>query len=210
MTGQVCAALTRIVVPQHRADQVADALGAAFAKVVVGDPFDPASQMGPVATRIQRDRVEGYIARGKADGYRVASGGGRPANLSRGFFVEPTVFAGVDNNAAIAQEEIFGPVLTVIPAKDEADAVRIANDSQFGLNGAVFTNDVDRAYSIAREIRTGTVGHNGHLVDFTVAFGGFKQSGVGREGGVEGLYPYLETKTILLGGRPSHLPPVAM
>ncbi|MFW2829214.1 aldehyde dehydrogenase [Sphingomonas sp. ID0503] len=208
MTGQVCAALTRVVVPRHRADAVADAIGAAFSKVVVGDPFDPATQMGPVATRKQRDRVQGYIDRAKADGYRVAGGGGRPAHLNRGFFVEPTVFAGVDNNAAIAQEEVFGPVLSVIPAADEADAVRIANDSQFGLNGAVFTNDVDRAYSVARQIRTGTVGHNGHHVDFMIAFGGFKQSGVGREGGVEGLYPYLETKTILLGGRPGHLPPV--
>ncbi len=209
MTGQVCAALTRIVVPVHRADQMANALAAAFAQVVVGDPFDPVTQMGPVATRGQRDRVQAYIDRGKADGYRVAGGGGRPAHLDRGFFIEPTVFAGVDNSAAIAQEEIFGPVVSVIPAKDEADAVRIANDSQFGLNGAVFTNDVDRAYAVARELRTGTVGHNGHLTDFSIAFGGFKQSGVGREGGVEGLYPYLETKTILLGGRPDHLPPAA-
>lgn len=210
MTGQVCAALTRVVVPHHRADRVADALGAAFAKVVVGDPFDPATQMGPVATRVQRDKIEGYLQRAKADGYRTTAGGGRPAHLDRGFFIEPTVFAGVDNAAAIAQEEIFGPVLSVIPAKDEADAVRIANESQFGLNGAVFTNDVDRAYAVAREMRTGTIGHNGHLVDFTIAFGGFKQSGVGREGGVEGLYPYLETKTILLGGRPGHLPPLAL
>jgi betaine-aldehyde dehydrogenase len=209
MTGQVCAALTRVVVPRHRADAVADAIGEAFSKVVVGDPFDAATQMGPVATKRQRDRVQSYIDRAKADGYRVAAGGGRPAHLNRGFFIEPTVFAGVDNNAVIAQEEIFGPVLAVVPAADEADAVRIANDSQFGLNGAVFTNDADRAYAVARQMRTGTVGHNGHLVDFMIAFGGFKQSGVGREGGVEGLYPYLETKTILLGGRPSHLPPVA-
>ena len=208
MSGQVCACLSRVVVPHHRADQVADAIGAAFKKVVVGDPFDAATQMGPVATRRQRDRVEGYIENAKADGYRTTAGGGRPAHLRRGFFIEPTVFAGVDNQAAIAQEEVFGPVLSVIPAKDEADAVRIANDSQFGLNGAVFTNDVDRAYAVARQIRTGTVGHNGHLVDFTIAFGGFKQSGVGREGGVEGLYPYLETKTILLGARPGHLPPM--
>lgn len=206
MSGQVCASLTRVVVPQHRAEAMADALGAAFSKVVVGDPFDAATQMGPVATRIQRDRVESYIAKGKAEGYRVAAGGGRPAHLNRGFFIEPTVFAGVDNQSAIAQEEIFGPVVTVIPARDEADAVRIANDSPFGLNGAVFTNDVERAYAVARQIRSGTVGHNGHLVDFTIGFGGFKQSGVGREGGLEGLYPYLESKTILLAGRPSHLP----
>ncbi len=206
MTGQVCAALTRIVVPSGRADAAAEALGAAFDKVVVGDPFDPATQMGPVATRVQRDRVEGFIERARADGYRPVSGGGRPAHLNRGFFIEPTVFGGVDNASEIAQDEVFGPVLAVIPAKDEADAIRIANDSKFGLNGAVFTNDVDRAYAVARQVRTGTVGHNGHLVDFTIAFGGFKQSGVGREGGVEGLYPFLETKTVLLDGRPSHLP----
>jgi betaine-aldehyde dehydrogenase len=205
MTGQVCASLTRIVVPHGRADAMADALGAAFSKVVVGDPFDPASQMGPVATSVQRDRVERYIELGKQAGFRLVAGGKRPTHLNRGFFIEPTVFGGVDNHSAIAQEEIFGPVLSVIPATDEADAIRIANDSAFGLNGAVFTHDSDRAYAIARQIRTGTVGQNGHLTDFTIAFGGFKQSGVGREGGVEGLYPYLESKTILLAGRPSRL-----
>ena len=206
MTGQVCASLTRIIVPSGRADAVAEAIGAAFSKVIVGDPFDPASQMGPLATSVQRDRVESYIEKVKAAGFRLVSGGRRPAHLNRGFYIEPTVFAGVDNQSAIAQEEIFGPVLCVIPARDEDDAVRLANDSIFGLNGAVFTNDADKAYSVARRIRTGTVGQNGHLTDFTIAFGGFKQSGVGREGGVEGLYPYLETKTVLLAGRPSHLP----
>ncbi|NLR72998.1 aldehyde dehydrogenase [Novosphingobium sp. ERN07] len=205
MSGQVCASLTRVIVPRHRADSVAEAIGAHFAQVVVGDPFDPATQMGPLATRIQRDRVEGHIARARADGFRVVAGGGRPRHLERGFYVEPTVFAGVDNAAAIAREEIFGPVLVVIAAEDEQDAVRIANDSPFGLNGSVFTNDVDRAYAIARQLRTGTVGHNGHFVDFTIGFGGFKQSGVGREGGVEGLLSFLETKTVLLGGHPSHI-----
>jgi betaine-aldehyde dehydrogenase len=207
MTGQVCAALTRIVVPRSRHDDMAEALAAAFSGVQVGDPFAAATQMGPVATRRQRDRVEGYIAKGRADGFRLAAGGGRPRHLDRGFFIEPTVFAGVDNASTIAQEEIFGPVLCVIPAEDEADAIRIANDSPYGLNGAVFSNDVDRAYRVARQIRSGTVGHNGHYADFTIAFGGFKQSGVGREGGVEGLLPFLETKTILLQDRPSHLPP---
>lgn len=205
MNGQVCASLTRIIASRHRADQVAEAIGAHFAQVVVGDPFDPASQMGPLATRVHRDRVEAHIARARADGYRLVAGGGRPAHLDRGFFVQPTVFAGVDNAAAIAREEVFGPVLVVIPAQDEADAVRIANDSPFGLNGAVFTHDVDRAYAVARQLRTGTVGHNGHLLDFTISFGGFKQSGVGREGGVEGLLAFTEAKTLLLGGRPSHL-----
>jgi betaine-aldehyde dehydrogenase len=121
--------------------------------------------------------------------------------------LEPTVFGNVDNRSTIAQEEVFGPVLVVIPAKTEADAIDIANDSTYGLNGAVFTNDVDRAYAVARRVASGTVGHNGMYLDFAIAFGGFKQSGVGREGGVEGLYPYLETKTILLGGMPSHRPP---
>ena len=205
LSGQVCASLTRVIVPRRRADQVADALGAVFNDIRVGDPFDPAVQMGPVATRVQRDKILGHIDRARADGFRLVTGGSRPAHLEKGFFVEPTVFAGVDNEAAIAQEEIFGPVLSVIPAEDEDHAVRLANDSPYGLNAAVFTNDADRAYALAREIRSGTVGHNGHLVDFSIAFGGFKQSGVGREGGVEGLLPYLETKTILLNGRPSHL-----
>ncbi|PTR05800.1 MULTISPECIES: aldehyde dehydrogenase [unclassified Novosphingobium] len=205
MSGQVCASLTRVIVPRRRADQVADALGAVFRDIVVGDPFDPAVQMGPVATRVQRDKIIGHLDRAKADGFRLVAGGGKPAHLDRGWFIEPTVFAGVDNRAAIAQEEIFGPVLSVIPADDEDHAVRLANDSPYGLNAAVFTHDADRAYAVARQIRSGTVGHNGHLVDFTIAFGGFKQSGVGREGGVEGLLPYLETKTVLLNGRPSHL-----
>ncbi|MBL8546447.1 MAG: aldehyde dehydrogenase [Hyphomonadaceae bacterium] len=207
MTGQVCAALTRIIVLRDRQQQLTDALAAAFAKVKVGDPFAADTQMGPVATRRQRDRVESYIAKGREEGYKVVAGGGRPKHLDRGFFVEPTVFANVDNRSTIAQEEIFGPVLAVIPADDEEHAIKLANDSIFGLNGAVFTDDPDRAYRVARRLRTGTVGQSGHLTDFTIAFGGFKQSGVGREGGVEGLHPFLETKTIILRERPSHLKP---
>ncbi|MFW2829178.1 aldehyde dehydrogenase [Sphingomonas sp. ID0503] len=205
MTGQVCAALTRVIVPRHRHDAMFDALSAAFGKVTVGDPFDPASRMGPLATARQRERVEGYIAGARDTGARLGTGGGRPANLERGFYIEPTVFGAVDPASAIAREEVFGPVLSVIPAADEADAVRIANDSAFGLNNAVFTNDAQRAYQVARELRSGTVGHNGIRLDFTIAFGGFKQSGVGREGGVEGLKPFLEAKTILLQGRPAAL-----
>jgi len=203
MTGQVCAALTRVIVSCERHDAFLDALSGAFAKVKLGNPFDPDTRMGPLATAKQRDRVETYLASGKASGATLATGGGRPADLARGFFIEPTVFGNVEPASRIAQEEIFGPVLSVIPARDEADAVRIANDSVFGLNNAVFTNDVDRAYAIARELRSGTVGHNGIRMDFTIAFGGFKMSGVGREGGVEGLKPYLESKTVLLQGRPS-------
>jgi betaine-aldehyde dehydrogenase len=206
MTGQVCAALTRIIIPQKRHDQMLDALSAAFGKVKVGDPFDLSTRMGPLATSRQRDRVEGYIAEGRRSGAQIALGGGRPRDLDRGFYVEPTIFGSVDPNSSIAREEIFGPVLSVIASRDEQDAVRIANDSIFGLNNAVFTNDADRAYKIARELRSGTVGHNGLRLDFTIAFGGFKQSGVGREGGVEGLKPYLETKTVLLQGHPNTVP----
>jgi aldehyde dehydrogenase (NAD+) len=204
-TGQVCAALSRIIVPKHKHDDFVDAIADNFKKVQVGDPFDPASQMGPLAMRRQRDRVEGYIASGRDAGYRIAAGGGRPSHLDRGFFIEPTVFANVDNSAVFAQEEIFGPIVPVIAAHDDEHAVQIANDSVYGLNGAIFTSDVDRAYALARQIRTGTVGHNGFKLDFGIAFGGVKQSGVGREGGVEGLRAYLESKTLLLDNLPSHL-----
>ena len=205
MTGQVCAALTRVVVPRARHDAMLEALSAAFAKVKLGDPFDPETRMGPLATARQRDRVEAYLASGKESGATIGTGGGRPAHLNRGWFIEPTVFGHVDPASRIAREEIFGPVLCVIPAADEADAVRIANESEFGLNNAVFTNDIDRAYAVARQLRSGTVGHNGQRMDFTIAFGGFKMSGIGREGGIEGLRPYLESKTVLLQGRPAGL-----
>jgi betaine-aldehyde dehydrogenase len=209
MTGQVCASLTRIVVSRKRHDQLLDALAAEFGKVVVGDPFDPASRMGPLATRRQRERVEGYIAGAREDGFTLACGGRRPAALSRGFYVEPTVFGNVDNRSRLGQEEVFGPVLAVIPADSDEHAVEIANDSPFGLNASVFTHDVDRAYAVARRLRSGTVGHNALRMDFSIAFGGFKQSGVGREGGLEGLLPYLESKTVLLDGTPSHRAPQA-
>lgn len=206
ITGQVCSSLTRIVVSEHRHDQLVEALAAAFSQVTVGSPFDPASQMGPLAVRRQRDRVLGYIEKGVAEGAALATGGGRPAHLDRGWFVEPTVFANVDNASTIAQEEIFGPVLSVIPAKDEQDAVAIANDTIYGLNASVFTPDVDRAREVAGQLRTGTVGHNMFRTDFDIAFGGFKQSGIGREGGVEGLLPFLESKTVILEDRPSSRP----
>jgi aldehyde dehydrogenase (NAD+) len=203
MTGQVCSSLTRIVVTQNRHDEMLEALAGAFSAVKVGNQFDAESQMGPLAMERQRDRVEGYIAKGVAEGATLATGGGRPKDLDRGWFVEPTVFGNVDNSSAIAQEEIFGPVLSVIPAKDEADAVRIANDTIYGLNSSVFTADVDRARQVAGQLRAGTVGHNGFKTDFGMAFGGFKQSGIGREGGKEGLLPFLETKTVILDEAPS-------
>ena len=205
LTGQVCSSLTRIIVTKERHDALVDALSASFSKVKVGDPFDAATQMGPLAMRRQRDRVEGYIAKGKAEGARLATGGGRPKHLPRGFFVEPTVFGNVDNHSTIAREEIFGPVLSVIAADGEAHAVEIANDSIYGLNASVFTNDIERAYATARELRSGTVGHNSFRSDFDIAFGGFKQSGIGREGGTEGLFPFLETKTLILDARPAHV-----
>ncbi|HEX7781768.1 MAG TPA: aldehyde dehydrogenase [Sphingobium sp.] len=204
-TGQVCSSLTRIVVSRNRHDELLDAMASAFASIRVGDPFDPAIDMGPLAMSRQRDRVEEYIAKGRAEGATVATGGGRPAHLNRGFFVEPTVFGNVNNNMTIAREEIFGPVVSVIPADNEAQAVEIANDTVFGLNASVFTNDPDRAYQVARELRSGTVGHNSFRSDFSIAFGGFKQSGIGREGGKEGLMPFLEAKTIILEAEPSHL-----
>jgi aldehyde dehydrogenase (NAD+) len=203
MTGQVCASLTRVVVSRERHDQVAEALAATMSAVQVGDPFEASSQMGPLAMRRQRDRVETYIEKGRAEGAKLVTGGGRPSHLDRGFYVEPTVFAEVDNSSTIAQEEIFGPVLSVIAADDEDDAIRIANDTVYGLNASVFTDDVDRALAVARRLRSGTVGHNAQRVDFGIAFGGVKQSGVGREGGIEGLLPFLESKTVILDGEPS-------
>jgi aldehyde dehydrogenase (NAD+) len=203
LAGQVCSSLTRIVIPRRRHDEFVEALADTFAKTKVGDPFDAQTQMGPLVASRQRDRVEGYIAKGIADGATLATGGGRPKDLDRGFYVEPTVFGNVDNSSVIAQEEIFGPVLSVVPVQDEDDAVRVANDTIYGLNASVFTNDVNRARAVAGQLRSGTVGHNAFRTDFGIAFGGFKQSGIGREGGLEGLRPYLETKTVILEGRPA-------
>jgi aldehyde dehydrogenase (NAD+) len=203
LTGQVCSSLTRVIVNRRHHDALVEALAAVFRRVRVGDPFEAQTQMGPLAMARQRDRVEGFIEQGIADGATLTTGGGRPKGLERGYFIEPTVFGNVDNASTIAQNEIFGPVLTVIPADDEAHAVRLANDSIYGLNASVFTNDVERAYSVARRLRSGTVGHNAFRTDFGMAFGGFKQSGVGREGGREGLLPYLEVKSVILTGAPA-------
>jgi len=196
LSGQVCSSLTRIVVPRSRHDELLEALAGTFSQVRVGDPFDAQTLMGPLVASRQRDRVEGYIAQGIADGFTLATGGGRPKDLERGWFVEPTVFGNVDNSSVIAQEEIFGPVLLVIPAEDEQDAVRIANDTIYGLNASVFTNDVDRARKVAGQLRSGTVGHNAFRTDFSVSFGGFKQSGIGRELGEYALELYTEVKTV--------------
>jgi betaine-aldehyde dehydrogenase len=204
LSGQVCASLTRIVVSRTRHDQMVDALSARFTAVRIGNPFDPDTQIGPVVSRRQRDRIEQLIAKGLEEGAKVAVGGGRPRHLDRGFFIEPTVFAHVDNHSTVARQEFFGPILSVIPADDEAHAIEIANDTIYGLNNSVFTNDVDRAYAVGRQLRSGMVGHNAFRADLSIAFGGFKQSGIGREGGVEGLLPYLESKTLILEDTPSH------
>jgi betaine-aldehyde dehydrogenase len=187
-----------VIVTGNRQAALVDALSSEFSKIRVGDPFEEQTTMGPLATVRQRDRVEGYIAKGLAEGARLVTGGGRPKHLERGFYIEPTVFGSVDNESTIAREEIFGPVISVIPAKDEAQAIELANQSAYGLNSAVFTNDTERALHVARHLRIGTVSQNGLGPDFTIAFGGFKQSGIGREGGIEGLMSYLETKTVLL------------
>jgi aldehyde dehydrogenase (NAD+) len=202
LAGQVCASLTRLVITRSRHDEFVGILADMFSHKRVGDAFDSASQIGPLAMERQRDRVESYIAKGVQDGARLITGGGRPKDLDRGYFIEPTVFANVDNSSTIGQEEIFGPVLSVIPANDEKDAIRIANDTIYGLNASVFTADIDRAREVAGELRSGTVGHNSKRSDFGVSFGGFKQSGIGREGGLEGIKPYLETKMVVLDGAP--------
>jgi acyl-CoA reductase-like NAD-dependent aldehyde dehydrogenase len=203
VSGQVCAMLTRAIVPRRRHDEVADALAAEMRKIRVGHSDDAEANMGPLAMQRQLERVEGYIEKGQQEGADLVIGGGRPASLNRGFFFEPTLFANVNNNMAIAQEEIFGPVLSLIPCDDIDDAIRIANDSNYGLNGSVLTHDADAAWRVARRVRTGNVGQNGMRTDFGLPFGGYKQSGIGREGGSQGLMAYLETKTIMLDEAPA-------
>jgi aldehyde dehydrogenase (NAD+) len=202
ISGQVCSSLTRLIISRSRHDEFAEMLAAKFSAKVVGSAFDSDTQLGPLAMERQRDKVEAYIAKGIDEGATLVTGGGRPKHLERGYFVEPTVFANVDNSSTIAQEEIFGPVLSVIAVDSDEDAVRVANDTIFGLNASVFTQDVDRARDVAARLRSGTVGHNSFRTDFGIAFGGFKQSGIGREGGREGLAHYLETKTVILESAP--------
>ena len=176
---------------------VVDALGS----LRVGEPADPRTQLGPLVSSRQRERVEGYIASGVDEGAKLALGGGRPAGFDRGYYVEPTVFRDADNAMRIAQEEIFGPVLTVIGYDDDEDAIRIANDSPYGLGGAVFTSDPKRGLGVARRIVSGSVGVNHYALALDAPFGGVKQSGIGRELGPGALDAYLETKSI-------YLPPV--
>jgi acyl-CoA reductase-like NAD-dependent aldehyde dehydrogenase len=203
LNGQVCAALTRVIIDEPRHEALVAALALRFSTIVLGDPRHPASQMGPLVSARQRDRVESYLRVANDEGVRLAAGGGRPSYLDKGFYIEPTVYAGVDNRSTIAREEVFGPVICVIPASDEAHAIAIANDTDFGLNACVFTHDPDRVYAVGRQLRSGLVGHNSFIADFTLPGGGFKQSGIGREGGVLGLEAYLETKTITFQAAPT-------
>ncbi|HEX7710151.1 MAG TPA: aldehyde dehydrogenase [Sphingomonadaceae bacterium] len=204
LSGQICAMLSRAIVPKSRHDELAEAIKGVMESTKIGYSEDEGTQLGPLAMKRQLERVEMYIDEGRKSADLV-TGGSRPAHLNKGYFMEPTLFANVDNQSRIAQEEIFGPVLCLIPAEDEEDAIRIANESNYGLHGSVLTHDVDAAYKIARRVRTGVVAQNGLRMDWGTPFGGFKQSGIGREGGAEGLWPYLETKTILLDGAPSQL-----
>ncbi|WSY48152.1 aldehyde dehydrogenase (plasmid) [Embleya sp. NBC_00888] len=195
--GQTCHLSTRILVPRARHDAVADAVGAVAASLVVGDPMDPATGLGPLVSRLQRDRVEAHIAAAKAAGTTVVTGGGAPPR-DRGWFVAPTVFADVDNSAPLAREEIFGPVLAVIPYDDTDEAVRLANDSPYGLAGTVWTRDPERGLAVARRVRTGTIGVNDYSIDAGAPFGGVKASGIGRELGPEGLAAFTVAKSVYL------------
>ncbi|MFJ4845766.1 MULTISPECIES: aldehyde dehydrogenase [unclassified Streptomyces] len=194
--GQTCFASTRILAPRSRYAEVVDVYTTMARDARVGDALDPATQIGPLVSSRQRERVEGWIGKGRADGARLTTGGGRPPGLDRGWFVEPTVFADVDNSSVIAQEEIFGPVLTITPYEDEDDAVRLANDSAYGLAGTVWTTDLERGARVARRIRTGTIGLNGYQPDIASPYGGEKNSGLGRELGPEGLQAYQRLQSV--------------
>src|SRR6201996_9470025 len=195
--GQGCAITTRLVVPRARYDEAVEAAAATMGGLKPGDPTSSGTVCGPLISARQRDRVQGYLDSAADEGGKFACGGGRPADRETGFFIEPTVIAGLDNNAKVAREEIFGPVLTVIAHDGDDDAVRIANDSPYGLSGTVFSSDEDRANGVAARMRVGTVNINGGVwYSADMPFGGYKQSGIGREMGLAGFEEYLETKAI--------------
>jgi acyl-CoA reductase-like NAD-dependent aldehyde dehydrogenase len=204
MSGQVCAMLSRVLVSRARHDALAEAIAGEMQQVVIGHSTDPTTQLGPVAMKRQLERVNLYIEEGKHSA-NLVTGGQKPKHMGCGYFVDPTLFANVDNSSRIAQDEIFGPVLSLIPVDDDEHAIEVANASRYGLNGSVLTLDADAAYRIGRRIRAGSIGQNGLRLDFGLPYGGFKQSGIGREGGMEGLSAYLETKTLLLDGMPNQL-----
>jgi len=200
-SGQTCSALTRMLVPRDRLPVAEQIAAAVAAQVRVGEPFDEEAALGPLVSDVQRERVRGYIAKGLEEGAKLVCGGAEPPEgLDRGYFVQPTVFSEVTPEMTIAREEIFGPVLSVIAYDGDDDAARIANDSDYGLSGSVWTTDRDRGVDMARKVRTGTYAVNGMAtIDLRNPFGGFKSSGIGRELGPEGLEAYLETQTIILG-----------
>jgi acyl-CoA reductase-like NAD-dependent aldehyde dehydrogenase len=204
-SGQICNALTRVLVPERRHDEYVDALASEMTAIRVGDPSDPDTQLGPLVSQRQQHRVRGYIQTGQHEGAQLVIGGSdMPAGLERGWYVQPTLFAAADNTMRIAREEIFGPVITVIPYREEDDAVAIANNSDYGLAGSVWTADTDRGLTIAARIRTGTVGVNqGYSMDPFAPFGGVKASGYGRELGPEGLDSYLDAKSIAVAPAPT-------
>jgi acyl-CoA reductase-like NAD-dependent aldehyde dehydrogenase len=197
-SGQTCWLNSRILAPASRYDDVLDVVGGLLGGVTVGDPFDPATQVGPMTSARQRDRVEGYIAKGRSEGARLVTGGGRPEHLDRGWFVQPTLFADVAPDATIAREEIFGPVLSVIPYGTVDEAIAIANSSEFGLGGSVWTNDHERGIEVARRMQSGTIGINHYANEPNAPFGGVKSSGLGRELGPEGMTAYQVLKSIYL------------
>ncbi|MEU8962962.1 MULTISPECIES: aldehyde dehydrogenase [unclassified Streptomyces] len=196
--GQACVAQTRILAPRSRYEEIAEAFAAAAGALVVGDPLDAATQVGPLVAKRQQQRSLDYIRIGQEEGAKILTGGGRPAGLDRGWYVEPTLFGGVDNAMRVAREEIFGPVICLLPYGDEAEALRIANDSDYGLSGSVWTGDVEHGIDFARSVRTGTFNVNTFSLDMLGPFGGYKSSGLGREFGPEGFGEYLEHKMIHL------------
>ncbi|MCU1488064.1 MAG: Aldehyde Dehydrogenase [Actinomycetia bacterium] len=198
--GQACVAQTRVLASRAKYDEVVEALVERARTIRTGDPLDAATELGPLVAKRQQDRVLGYIQKGQEEGAKVAIGGGVPSDLAKGWFIEPTVFVNVDNDMTIAREEIFGPVVSVIAYDDVEDAIRIANDSDYGLSGSVWTTDGNAGLEVARRVRTGTFGINGMGMDFGGPFGGFKNSGIGRELGPEGLAGYLESKNISKNG----------
>jgi betaine-aldehyde dehydrogenase len=197
--GQACAAQTRFLAPRSRYKEVVDSMAAGMAAMKVGSSLDPATQIGPVVAKRQRDKILGYLDSGKQAGAKLATGGGKPKGLDKGWFIEPTLFYDVRNDMKIAREEIFGPVLVVIPYDGEEQAIAIANDSDFGLGGGVWCGDTAHGVEVATKIRTGTITVNtAMLLDFNSPFGGFKKSGIGRELGPEGIAPYTEYQSIIL------------
>ena len=195
-SGQTCSAWTRMLVPRSRHDEAVELAKTQLAKLTLGDPFDKNTRLGPLASAGQRDTVLGFIEQGKKEGATLVAGGGRPAAPSTGFYVEPTIFANVDNQMTIAQEEIFGPVLAIIPYDSEADAIAIANDSPYGLAGGVWAGTPERALAVAKQLRTGQVDINGGRFNVLAPFGGYKKSGIGREIGPLALEEFFQLKSI--------------